>query len=108
MAKKDFEGIENGVTGLSKAQGKTGRAEHKTATDSEKKTRQAEQRTQGKKGAGMQRINMAFTPDNIDFIHIMSRIRGESMTAFVNYVLDLYKEEHPEIYRRALDVIEDS
>ena len=37
MAKKDFDGIEQGLTGLAKAQGKTGRAPHKTVNDAEKK-----------------------------------------------------------------------
>lgn len=108
MAKKDFGGIEQGLTGLAKAQGKTGRAPHKTVNDAEKKTRQAEMRTQGKKGAGAQRINMAFTPENIDFIQVMSRIRGQSQTAFVNYVLEQYRNDHPDIYNRALDIIADS
>lgn len=108
MANKSFDGIEKQITSLSKAQGRGGRSPHKVVTEDEKKERQAQMKTQGKKGAGAQRINMAFTPDNIDFIHVMSRIRGQTMTEFVNYVLDLYKEEHPDIYRRALDVIEDS
>ena len=107
MAKK-FDGIENEVTGLKKAQGRQGRAEHKTVSEAEKQTRQAEMRTQGKKGAGAQRINMAFTPDNIDFIRIMSRIRGQSMTEFTNYVLEQYRAEHPDVYQRAWDVINDS
>ncbi len=109
MGKKDaFNGIEGGVTGLAKAQGRQSRAAHKTVTEDEKKTRQAERRTQGKKGAGSPRINMAFTPDNIDFIRVMSRIRGQSMTDFTNYVIEQYRSEHPDVYQRALDVIADS
>ena len=50
--------------------------------------------TQGKKGAKAQRINMAFTPSNMEFIKIMARVKGQTMTQFVNAILDKAREEN--------------
>ncbi|MFR1625216.1 MAG: hypothetical protein ACLSU1_10545 [[Eubacterium] siraeum] len=49
---------------------------------------QEAQSTQGKKGAKMPRINMAFTPSNLDFIRTMAAIRGQSMTQYVNDLIE--------------------
>ncbi|MBB2184771.1 hypothetical protein H0486_18100 [Lachnospiraceae bacterium MD1] len=64
------------------------------------------QQTQGKKGFKMQRINMAFTPDNIDFIRIMAKIKGQTMTQFVNSILDQEREAKEEVYQEAKKLIE--
>lgn len=64
------------------------------------------QQTQGKKGFKMQRINMAFTPDNMDFIRIMAKIKGQTMTQFVNGVLDQEREAKEDIYQEAKKLIE--
>ena len=63
-------------------------------------TRKIEMRTQGKKGAKMQRINMAFTPANFNYIRLMSKYRGETMTQFVNAVLAQSKKRNEELYER--------
>lgn len=94
------------IKGISRAQG--ARKAPDAASKEEQAQRAAAGKTQGKKGCYMPRINMAFTPDNHNFIKVMSRIRGESMTEFCNYCIEQYREEHPDIYNRALDVIEDS
>ena len=54
----------------------------------------------------MDRINMAFTPDNFDYIRIMSRIHGETMTAFNNRIIEEHRAEHPEQYEQAKALIE--
>ena len=48
--------------------------------------------TQGRKGQKAKRITMAFSDDNHEYITYESRRRGMSATAFVNMVLDKYKE----------------
>ena len=53
-----------------------------------------EQKTQGRKGYKMQRINMAFTPDNIQFIRDMSKAKGMTMTQYVNGVLNKEREKN--------------
>ena len=76
-----------------------------TATPEEVAERAAQLKTQGRKGCKAVRINMAFTPDNHQFIKVMSRITGQSMTEFANYVIEQYRKEHPEIFEQAKDII---
>lgn len=44
-------------------------------------------RTQGRKGLKMPRINLAFSPENYDYISIMSQSLGKSLTEFVNEII---------------------
>ena len=63
-------------------------------------------RTQGRKGCKAIRINMAFTPDNHEFIKVMARISGQTMTQFTNLVVERYRAEHPELYDQAKAIID--
>ncbi len=47
--------------------------------------------TQGKKGQKLKRINMAFSDVNHEYITTESRRRGISATAFVNQIIDEYR-----------------
>lgn len=49
--------------------------------------------TQGKKGQKLKRINMAFSDTNHEYITHESRRRGISSTAFVNYIIDEYRNK---------------
>ena len=60
-------------------------------------------KTSGRKGAKMPRINIAFVPEVYEYIKIMSRVRGETMTEFVNISLKNYMEEHKDIYEKAIE-----
>lgn len=105
MARKTKESMFDNVnTGkvyeqLQKAQKTTGK--HIEAGAEEKAERAASMRTQGKKGCKAVRINMAFTPDNHDFIKTMARVTGKNMTEFTNIVIERYRTEHPEKYEDA-------
>lgn len=50
--------------------------------------------TQGKKGMKLKRINMAFSDDNHDYITRKSRQMGISATAFVNLIIEQYKNNN--------------
>lgn len=50
--------------------------------------------TQGKKGQKLKRINMAFSDINHQFIVSQSRKNGVSATAFVNSILDAYRNQN--------------
>jgi hypothetical protein len=63
--------------------------------------------TQGKKGMKLPRINLAFSPSNLDYIRVMSGIRGESMTQFVNYVIAKDREAHGDKYQAAKALMEE-
>lgn len=58
-------------------------------------------KTQGKKGMKQQRINMAFTPSNLDFIRVMAGIQGMTMTQYVNSVIEAERERNGEKYHKA-------
>ena len=61
--------------------------------------------TQGRKGEKAARINMAFTKDNYEFLKLISRATGQSMTEQANAIIDGYRRDHPEIMEQAQAVI---
>lgn len=60
--------------------------------------------TQGRKGMKIDRINMAFTTENMDYIRVMAGIRGLTMTQFVNEILDADREKNGKVYRMAKEL----
>lgn len=60
-------------------------------------------RTQGRKGCKAHRFNMAFSPKAYDFITCMARVRGETITAFVNHLIEKTIDDNQEIYQKALE-----
>jgi DNA-directed RNA polymerase subunit F len=46
------------------------------------------QRTQGKKGQKLPRINMAFQTSNLEYLQLISRIEGKSITEYVNNLVE--------------------
>lgn len=49
--------------------------------------------TQGKKGQKMPRINLAFSTENHDFLRTESRKQGMSITAFINHIVEQYRQK---------------
>ena len=49
---------------------------------------------------------MAFTPENHEFIKVMARLTGKTMTEFANLVVERYRTEHPELYEQAKAIID--
>lgn len=116
MATKKFEGMNTSKTtgaGAGEEVLKTQRrgasrsGQQQLVTPEEKAVREAEGRTQGRKGCKAVRINMAFWSENHDFIKTMSRISGKTMSEYTNLVLKRYREEHPDIYGKAKALIAD-
>lgn len=100
---KCFETIRSGINETPQQTRRGG--QQKTANIYEQKARADAMRTQGRKGCKATRINMAFAPENIEFIKIMSRATGQNMTEFTNFVIEAYRNEHPDIYEKAKAVI---
>lgn len=69
--------------------------QQKTASPEEIAERMATLRTQGRKGCRAVRINMAFTPENHEFIKRVARASGQTMTEFTNRIVEIYRREHP-------------
>lgn len=78
----------------------------KTPTEQEIQKAQAEQQTQGKKGYKMQRINMAFTPDNIEYIRAISKLKGRTMTQYVNDLIAQEREKNTDLLQQIKSIIE--
>lgn len=114
MAKKDFsamntsraETAESNAVMRKLEQGASKKGQQGEATPQEAAKRAAALRTQGRKGCKAIRINMAFTPENHEFIKTMARISGKTMTEFANLCIQRYREEHPEIYGQAKQIID--
>lgn len=66
----------------------------------------ADLRTQGQKGAKLDRINMAFTAENMDYIRTMSKLKGQTMTQFVNVLVAHEREQNGAAFDAAKKILE--
>lgn len=62
---------------------------------------QEEQRTQGRKGLKMPRMNMSFTPSNMEYLKIMAGISGITVTRYVNTLIEQDAANNTERYQKA-------
>lgn len=79
------------------------RKERRTYNEEEALQMMQALKTAGRKGVKLPRINVAFAPQTYDYITTMSRVRGETMTAFVNKIILEHMQEHRELYDKALE-----
>jgi uncharacterized protein (DUF1778 family) len=100
-SKKDFAGINTDRVYSAIETATSKRGQQGTASPKEAAERAEQLRTQGRKGCKATRINMAFTPENHEFIKIMAKASGKTMTEFTNLVIAAYHREHPEILEEA-------
>ena len=54
--------------------------------------------TQGRNGAKQQRINMAFSTENMDYMRVMAGLKGVSVTRFVNELITRDREKNSVAY----------
>ena len=105
-SKKDFAGMNTGRVYGAIEQATSNKGQQGTASPQEAAERAANLKTQGRKGCKATRINMAFTPENHEFIKVMARLTGKTMTEFANLAIERYRTEHPELYEQAKAIIE--
>ena len=98
---KDYTGISTGRVYNTVEQATSKKGQQGTASPQERAERAASLKTQGRKGCKAVRINMAFTPENHEFIKVMARASGRTMTEFTNLVVAAYRSEHPEMMEQA-------
>jgi len=84
---------------LDQAIGKKG--QQTTADAEEQAERASNLQTQGRKGCKAARINMAFTPENHEYIKLMAGRAGYTMTEYANGIIAKHREEHAEQYEAA-------
>lgn len=117
MAKKDFSQVNTGrvydaiADATAEPEQETQEAQqaqeaHKTRrTYTEQEAQEFTQalKTSGRKGLKLPRINLAFAPDTYEYVQIMARVTGVSMTEFVNLALRQHMEEHKDLYEKAIE-----
>ena len=114
MAKKDFSGVNTRsvYNQIADATAEPDQQEEQQAQEAQKKPRKtyteqegqqfiAAGKTQGRKGLKAVRINMAFTPEVYDYIKTLSRVRGESIQKFIEYIFARSMDENRELYEQA-------
>lgn len=62
-------------------------------------------RTQGRKGLKMPKMNMSFTPSNMDYLKVMAGLNGMTVTRFVNYIIEQHAAANAERYQKARELI---
>lgn len=106
MSTRDFSSVSTGRGEESNSvadqirQSMSRKGQQATATDEEAAERASALKTQGRKGCKAVRINMAFTPENHDFIKVLARANCLTMTEFTNAVIDVYRREHSKQYEK--------
>ena len=105
-SKKDFAGMNTGRVYGALEQATSKKGQQGTASPQEAEERREALKTQGRKGVKAIRINMAFTPSNHEFIKVMSKATGRTMTELTNQVIEAYRNEHPEFMEKANSFLE--
>ena len=75
-----------------------------SAQPAEQTPKQEVHSTQGRKGAKQQRINMAFSPEDLDYMRVMAGLKGVSITKLVNDLIAQDREKNSSVYRAAKDL----
>ncbi len=76
------------------------------ASIEEQEARGNAMQTQGRRGCKLTRYNLGLTPANLEFVNIVSRVKGQSKNEFINHVINAYRESHPDLLAKAKDFIE--
>ena len=130
MAKKDFSQLDTGrvYDAIAEATAETAepaevqdaqevkqkRKPRKEYSEDEKKQLIEDMKTAGRKGVKMPRVNLkldgtdsrmnvAFTGSNYEYVQIMSRVCGMNLTQFINKALQEHREDHRDLYEKALE-----
>lgn len=105
-SKKDFTGMNTGRVYGAIERATSQKGQQGTASAQEAQERKESLKTQGRKGVKAIRINMAFTPSNHEFIRVMAKASGRTMTELTNQVIEAYRNEHPEFMEKANSFLE--
>lgn len=67
----------------------------------------ATMKTQGKKGIKLPRINMAFTPENYNYIKTMAAVNGSSLSEYLNTIITKDLQANKKLYNKVLHIQDD-
>lgn len=63
--------------------------------------------TQGKKGMKADRMNMAFSHENFEYVRTMAGIHKMTMTKYINHLIEEDRERNAKLYAKAKSLMED-
>lgn len=103
MAKKDFTEVNTGRV-YSAIEEATKPQKGRRSYSAEEKLEALEtMQTSGKKGVRLPRINVAFSLSNFEYVHTMARVRGESLTKFINHLIEEHRKQNADVYEKAIE-----
>lgn len=77
------------------------RKTRKTYTEEEAREALENGKTKGMKGVKAKRTAISLRPSNEEYLRIMAAVRGQSMTEFLNDIIEASRKEHHDIYEKA-------
>lgn len=101
MKKKNFDELEAVRQQMQQGQGSKA---HPTASPEEAEKRAKAGNTRGVKGAKMPTINMRFKADNFEYLQVMSGLKGVSVTAFCNEIIEQHREKNADTFAQAQEL----
>ena len=63
--------------------------------------------TQGKRGMKADRMNMAFSHENFEYMRTMAGIHKMTMTKYINRLIEEDRKRNSELYEKAKSLMED-
>jgi len=63
--------------------------------------------TQGKKGMKADRMNMAFSHENFEYVRTMAGLHKMTMTKYINRLIEEDRKRNTELYEKAKSLMED-
>lgn len=98
MPKKSFKDINPAMDFIS-VQEAHGTQEARKVQDAPRRPLSAS--SQGKKGQKLPRINMAFATSNLEYLRLISRIEGISITEYINRLIQADRDKRQGILEEA-------
>jgi len=80
-------------------------AQEEQQAQQEQEVHEALHKTQGRKGHKLPRFNMALAQENLDYLRIISRIEGVTMTEYVNRIVAADRERRAATIAAARGII---
>jgi predicted DNA binding CopG/RHH family protein len=104
MSKKNFKNNNPALAFISNPEQREDKAEDNTQEEQLEKAPQKKHPT-GRKGQKLPRINMAFSHENLEYLQIMARIEGVSMTQYVNTLIEADRKKRADVIEKAKGIL---
>lgn len=75
--------------------------------DAERRAAAEERRTQGRKGFSMPRLNISLTPSGYEYVHVMARVNGKSVTRYISDLVDLDAQKNADRFEKIKEILRD-